>query len=270
MNFERAIAFVQSRGNEVEQARLRYILFYEHPSQKVVAKLVAGQRPDGGWPPFWANDYSSLDATCFHLAQAEQLGISEHETAIPRAVRFLAQRQFSDGSWEEDESFADSAPPWAKPGNLPAKLYLTANCGLWLAIWRGSENQATKAADYLQSYLDQDGHLPGFLHTHWLVAGLWYKLGRHELSELVFKSLSENIGDLATSNLSWLIISVYVAGVSMDHPLVGKTVSLLEQSQHEDGRWPSEDGPDRDVHSTLEAIRALALCGRMHVRGAAW
>ncbi|MBN2390877.1 MAG: terpene cyclase/mutase family protein [Anaerolineae bacterium] len=263
MNFERAIAFVQSRGNEVEQARLRYILFYEHPSQKVVAKLVAGQRPDGGWPPFWANGYSSLDATCFRLAQAEQLGISEHETALTRAVHFLAHRQFSDGSWEEDESFADSAPPWAKPGDLSARLYLTANCGLWLAIWRSPDHRAVEAADYLRLYLDQDGHLPGFLHTQWLAAGLWYKLGRHELSELVFKHLSENTNTLATSNLSWLIISVYLAGVSTDHPLVSKAVSLLEQSQHEDGRWSSEDGPNQDVHATLEALYALALCGRV-------
>lgn len=237
MNFESAIAFVQSQGNEVEQARLRYILFDERPSQNVVANLFVGQRPDGGWSPFWANDYSSLDATCFRLAQAEQLGVPGDETAIIRAVRFLAQRQTPDGSWEEDESYAHSAPSWAKPGSLPARLCLTANCGLWLAVWRSPDEKAARAADYLQAYLDPAGHLPGFLHTHWLAGGLWHKLGRHESSKLVFKYLDENIHDLAVSNLSWLITTMDVAGVPTNHPLVSKAVSLLEQSQHEDGRW---------------------------------
>lgn len=36
--------------------------------------------------------------------------------------------------------------------------------------------------------------------------------------------------------------------------------ALLERAlatQRPDGGWPSADGPDREVHTTLEAIRAL-------------
>ncbi|OGO36286.1 MAG: hypothetical protein A2W35_17990 [Chloroflexi bacterium RBG_16_57_11] len=69
MNPERAIQFVRSQGNAIEQARLRVILANEPPTPAVVAGLFAGQRSDGGWPAFWAQDYSSLDATCFRLAQ---------------------------------------------------------------------------------------------------------------------------------------------------------------------------------------------------------
>ncbi|MBN2382564.1 hypothetical protein JXQ70_06760 [bacterium] len=61
INLERASAFIRSKGNEVEQARLKYFLSDERPAQEVVAKFCAGQRPDGGWSPFWAKDYSSLD-----------------------------------------------------------------------------------------------------------------------------------------------------------------------------------------------------------------
>ncbi|MCC6192114.1 MAG: hypothetical protein IT318_24045 [Anaerolineales bacterium] len=38
--------------------------------------------------------------------------------------------------------------------------------------------------------------------------------------------------------------------------------SSLDAAQSVDGRRPSEDGAGQDVHSTLEALRALRLCGR--------
>jgi len=111
MDTRLAIAFVAHHGDPIEQARLRYLLSREHPAQETVAHLLSGQRPDGGWAPFWASDYSSLDATCFRLAQAEQLGLSAAEPAIACAVAFLARRQRADGSWEEDNSVASAAPP---------------------------------------------------------------------------------------------------------------------------------------------------------------
>lgn len=263
MNFERAVELVSRRGNEVEQARLKYLLANEPASQEVVATLFAGQRPDGGWSPFWAKDYTSLDATCFRLAQAEQLGITPSETAIVRAVHFLAQRQSSDGVWEEDKRVADLAPPWAAPGDLSARLYLTANCGLWVALLSDTNSRTLTAAGYLKAHLDPQGHLPSFLHTHWLAGGLWHKLNWPEAAERVFECLSRRLSDLAVSNLAWLITTVRAAGVSTNHPLVGKAALLLEQSQRADGCWPSEDGASHDVHSTLEAIRALWLCGRV-------
>lgn len=151
MNLEKAVAFVKSQGNEVEQARLNYVLRDEQPSPDVVARLFARQRPDGGWSPFWASDYTSLDATCFRLAQAEQLGLTESENAVARAIHFLVHRQSPDGSWEEDKRVAGLAPPWVTPGDLSAKLYLTANCGLWTALLGNPENRAEKAAGYLQT-----------------------------------------------------------------------------------------------------------------------
>ena len=262
VNFEKAVEFVKSRGNKVELARLWYILANEHPSPQVVTQLFAAQRSDGGWAPFWAHDYSSLDATCYRLAQAEQLGITASEPAIRRATDFLAQRQSAAGSWEEDRQVAHITPPCAKPGDLSAKLYLTANCGLWLALRAFFPEQTVKAADYLQVYLDQAGHLPSFWHTHWLAGGLWYKLNRLDLAQRVCEYLSRRITDLAVSNLSWLITTLCAAGAPTDQPAVNKAALLLEQSQHADGRWPSEDGAGQDGHSTLEAMRALWLCGR--------
>ena len=57
-----AVAFVRGQGDQVEFFRLEYILNEEPPSRQVVDNLFVGQRQDGGWSPFWAQDYSSLDA----------------------------------------------------------------------------------------------------------------------------------------------------------------------------------------------------------------
>lgn len=263
MNPEKAIAFVKRDGNDVECARLGVLLEAKEPSREIIARLFADQRPDGGWAPFWAQDYSSLDATCFRLAQAEQLGIGEAEPAIRRAVAFLAERQVSDGSWQEDDSVAGVAPPWTTPGQLPATLYLTANCGLWLALLSDEVDLASRAAAYLQEHLGDDGQLPGFLHTHWLAGAMWHKLRRQEPAERAFTYLSERIGDLASSNLSWLITTLSAAGVPAHHNLVSDAASLLARAQEDDGRWRSEDGPAQDVHATLEALRAIRFVGAL-------
>ena len=257
MNLEQAIQFIKSQGHEIEQARLTVILTNERPLPEVVARLFAGQQVDGGWSPFWAQDYSSLDATCFHLAQAEQLGIGGDQPEIQRAIRFLSGRQLQQGSWEEEARVAGSAPPWAKPGELSAMLYLTANCGLWLALLDGDQDRPVKAAAFLKMHLDNHGQLPGFMHTHWLAGGLWHKLGWQEPAKRVFGYLTQNLAKLAASELAWLLTTLRISGVRFDHPLAEDAVALLENLQHEDGHWPSADGQGYEVHTTLEAMRVL-------------
>lgn len=262
MNWQAAITFVSSEGDLVEQARLRFLLDSERPASEVIQQLFAGQREDGGWSPFWAPGYSSLDATCFRLAQAEQLGVMVNEPATRYALAFLARRQRNDGSWEEEESVAALTPPWATPGDLAARLYLTANCGFWLAAFSDKPENARRASGYLQGYLDDEGHLPTFLHAHWLAGGLWYRLNWQEDAKSLFSYLAQRLPELPASNLAWLMTTLLLAGVLANDHLIGQAASLLEQSQEQDGRWPSEDGSGRDVHATLEALRALRLCGR--------
>src|SRR5579863_5101634 len=100
IDFDRAVAWVRAHGNEFDQARLDTLLEDGClPSDNPRQRFLAGQREDGGWAPFWAPDYSSLDATCFRLAQGEALDIGRWEPAFERAVAFLRRRQRADGSW---------------------------------------------------------------------------------------------------------------------------------------------------------------------------
>jgi hypothetical protein len=157
---------------------------------------------------------------------------------------------------------AEQTPPWAVPGDLAARLYLTANCGFWLAALADPSEHARRAAGYLPRYLDEAGQLPTFVHAQWLAAGLWYRLHYQEASR-VFSSLAQRLTDLPASNLAWLLSTLLLAGMLADHPLIQEAASRLEQQQEPDGRWASEDGPSRDVHTTLEAMRVLRLCHRL-------
>ena len=269
-DYERAVSFILAHGSGVELHALNELEGgdrYEVPSDSVVEQqLLDGQRPDGGWAPFWAADYSSLDATCYRLAQFERAWIPSW---LPQtALEFLRSRQRPDGSWEEDESVRDLVPPWTKPGDLAARLYVTANCGWWLINGmahgaQGYEDEAARAGAYLEQYLAPDGSLPSFLQTHWLAAALWIRLewGQPDLPEQAKRALdylATRLDDETPAGaLGWMLTTLAGLGIPEEHPAITKAVALLDQQQRPDGGWTSEDGPGRDTWVTMQALLAL-------------
>ncbi len=263
MSYTQAIQFVQNNGNPIEQARLSYLLFDQPASPSIIAEFCSLQNQDGSWSPFWAEKYSSLDATCFHLAQAYQLGVGKSEAAIAKAFTFIAHHQKSNGSWEEEQSGGEMAPPWAKPGELSAKLYLTANCGYWLAISRSYQENARKAALFLANNLNHSGQLPSFLQTHWLAIGIWRYTGLAQQAEQTTRYLATRLRDFSANNLTWMISVLWSVQVPVNHPFIIEAVARLLSLQQSNGQWQSDDGPEYDVHTTLEALFALKLCERI-------
>jgi hypothetical protein len=273
-DYERAVAFILAHGSGVELHALNELEGGDRPeapsANEVERQLLEGQRADGGWAPFWASDYSSLDATCYRLAQAETAGLSR-----PReALEFLRSRQRQDGSWEEDESVRNLAPPWARPGDLAARLYLTANCGWWLVngmvhSTQGYEDEAARAGAYLEQYLAPDGSLPSFLQTHWLAAALWIRpswdgsfssvpLNLSESANHTLDYLATQLDDQTPAGaLGWMLTTLAPLGVPPKHPVITKAIVLLSQQQRPDGGWTSEDGPERDTWVTLQALTTL-------------
>lgn len=260
MDLQAANQFISAHGDPAEQARLRWLTLHEPPDPFVREACLAGQRRDGGWAPFWDPEYSSLDATCFRLSQARQLGIGAHEPEIVRALAFLVERQSSRGSWEEDASEAAVAPPWASPGEPRARLYLTSNCGYWLALPGGDRPAAKRAASFLRRRLKPDGSLPTYLNSHWLAAGLWLRLERSEPAEAVMGWLLTRLSELSPASCAWLITALRTAGAPASTELLRAALAALEAGQQPDGRWVSDDGPGRDVNATLEALHAIQLC----------
>lgn len=253
-----AITYIEANGDIVEQARLRYLLEQRPPSAAALRQLSNAQQPDGGWSPFWLPDYSSIDATCFRLAQAWELGLGIDELAVADALRFLMIRQRGDGSWEEETDVADVAPPWAMPGDTAANLYLTANAAYWLALY--DMDGALPAAHFLAAHQELHGRLPSFPHTHWLAAGLWQRTAQTAEAERILAYLLTQLDDnLSPGNLAWLITALCDAGIPPTDPLITAAAERLAALQEADGSWTADDGPLYTVQTTLQALRALRL-----------
>ncbi|WFE58124.1 prenyltransferase/squalene oxidase repeat-containing protein [Micromonospora sp. WMMD712] len=133
VDLDAAIGFVVAHGDAVERARLSWLRAGATPSPELLDSAEVGQTPTGGWPAVWGTDLASVDATCFRLAELDDLG-ALGRPAARRALDWLASRQQADGGWEEDAALADDAPWWARPGDPEARLYLTATVTFWLTV----------------------------------------------------------------------------------------------------------------------------------------
>ena len=268
MNSSLAAAFVEQRGDPVQRARLRYIYQDQPPAPEALRQLLAGQRPDGGWQPAWSPNYSSIDATCFRLFQAEQLGLGATEPALIASLHFLVNRQQADGAWEEAPNLSSVTPPWALPCSREARLYLTASSGYWLARLAPADmgslrESANRASNYLLLYAGGRDRLPSFLQADWLAAGMWQCLGRTDLTGRICTFLETRVPEMPAGHLAWLIVTLRGAGLEATHPLLAAAGERLAGLQAADGHWPSEDGPSRDIDETLDALYALRLARRL-------
>jgi hypothetical protein len=260
-NFTSAIEFVHRYGNAVEQSRLRYLLDDESATAEIRESFERSQRNDGGWAPPWSPDYSSIDTTCFQLTLAGQAGIEPNSPLVIDAVRFLAERQRSDGSWQEEESEAANAPPWAHPDDSSAPLYLTANAGLRLALIGIIPAVADRAADFLQARQQADGSIDSYLPTYWLAAALWQQTGRIDTAASTIDHLASRVPDLSAGNLAWMILALREGGVAADNATVIAALDRLLALRDPAGHWPEDEGADNAVHVTIEALKLLQLCG---------
>jgi hypothetical protein len=258
---ERALAFLRGQPHAsldaAGHARLRFLLHGAPPSDADLGVVFEGQRPDGGFAPFWRADYSSLDACGYRLAQAEALGAPRQHAAVRRTIAHLRERQQRDGCFEEDARVADMAPPWAMPGDPAATLYLTANCGFWLALYDPLVDAANAAGRYLHNQLQKGDALASFRQANWLAAGLWHRLGWVKPFDYASAYLSRQLDGFDASDCAWLGATLLAAGVPAMHPLIAAARERLIALQAPDGRWPSADGPERDARVILDALRVL-------------
>jgi hypothetical protein len=272
VDLDAAIGYVVAHGDRVERARLSYLRSGIAPPPEVLDKVETGQAPDGGWPAFWAGDVASVDATCFRLAELDDLGALTRPPAR-NALDWLARRQRPDGMWEEDESLAGSAPPWAQPGDAEARLYLTTNVAFWLTVAGSGKDQMgdlplriedneygatiTRAGEAFRASLRPDGTWPSFLVTGWLGAALLYHLAWFYEAAQIQVNLRDRLPDMSPADCASMLAALRRIGMSTNDLLLEAARRRLGETQRSDGGWESDDGEAFDVHTTLTAIRAL-------------
>jgi len=270
---EAAVGFVVAHGDVVDRARLAWLRSQTAPTEDVLDKLESGQAVKGGWPPLWDSRVASIDATCFRLAELDDLGALDRPLA-KQALAWLAGRQREDGRWEEDASLAGIAPSWARPGDTDAGLYLTVNAGFWLAVsgpppgssptW-GSHSEesgeyvpaAQRAAEVFKAAMEPDGSWTSYLVTGWLGGALLYYLGAFYESAQIQVALAERVPEMSPSDTAGLAARMRRVGMAADDWLLVAARKRLAETQRTDGGWDSADGEAFNVHTTLTALRAL-------------
>jgi hypothetical protein len=264
VDLDAAIGYVVAHGDPVDRARLSWLRSGLLPPTDVIDKVEMGQAPDGGWPAIWGGDVASVDATCFRLSELDDLGALDRPAART-AVRWLANRQRPDGMWDEDESLAGTAPPWAQPGDPEARLYLTTNAAFWLTVStparRIEDNEyaaiITRAVEAFRASLAPDGTWPSFLVAGWLGAALLYHLGWFYEAAQIQVKLADRVPQMSPADCAAMLSALLRIGMSSSDHLLAAARRRLSETQRSDGGWESDDGEAFNVHTTLTAIRAL-------------
>lgn len=264
VDLDAAIGYVVAHGDAVDRARLAWLRTGQAPPADVLEKAEVGQAPDGGWPAYWGANVASVDATCFRLAELDDLGAIDRPAAR-RALGWLGRSQRPDGMWEEDASLAGIAPPWAQPGDDEARLYLTTNAAFWLVVGgpgtgADADEHATRlarAAEAFRASLGPGGSWPSFLVTGWLGCALLYHLGWFYESAQIQVALADRVPQMSAADTASMSAALRRVGMAAEDWLLGAARRRLSETQRSDGGWESDDGDQFNVHTTLAAIRAL-------------
>lgn len=267
VDVDAAIGFVVAHGDQVDRARLGWLRSEVPPPEDLVARVEMGQSSSGGWPAYWGGDVASIDATCFRLAELDDLG-ALRRPAARAAVTWLQGRQRPDGTWQEDESLAGNAPPWATPGDPEATLYLTASTGFWLSVAGppvpAPSPEATAHAEVVaravhafRAAMRPDGSWPSFLVAGWQAAALLFATGWFYEAAQIQVILAARVPELSGADAAWLAASLRRVGISGDDFVMKAARRRLAETQRSDGGWSSDDGDAFNVHTTLQAIRGM-------------
>ncbi|AGZ39119.1 prenyltransferase/squalene oxidase repeat-containing protein [Actinoplanes friuliensis] len=265
VDIDAAIRYVVTNGDPVERARLAYLRAGTPPPPPALVRLEADQTAAGGWPAGGDSTVPSIDATCFRLAELDDLG-GLHGAQVDRALAWLAAVQHNDGSWQEDQSLAAEAPAWAMPGDPEATLYLTAVAGFWITVAEVEahphhevpptyERTLAAATRFVAAQLRPDGSWPSFLAAGWHAAGLLHEQQHFYESARVQLVLGDRMEDMSPAEVANMAAALRRVNLGDDW-LLQSARKRLGETQRKDGGWDSDEGPLFDVNTTLIAIRA--------------
>jgi hypothetical protein len=265
VDIDAAIGYVVAHGDPVERARLSYLRTGAKPSDSIIERIGSGQTAAGGWPAGGDGSVPSVDATCFRLAELDDLG-GLQGPQVERALEWLAQQQRPDGTWQEDAALAAEAPAWAMPGDPEATLYLTAVAGFWMTVAElaahphheapaSYADTLASAARFVVDQLRPDGTWPSFLATGWHAAGLLHEAQFFYESARVQLILGDRVGDMSAADVANMAAALRRLNLGDDW-LLSSARKRLGETQRTDGGWDSDEGPVFDVNITLTAIRA--------------
>lgn len=262
VNLEKAVTYVQAKGDIIERARLACILWGKPPQNAVLQKLAEMQNPDGGLP-YWIKDFSTVCDTVYVLTWFDDIS-SRRGSLVEHAINFLLKHQKEDGGWDEVERVKETnPPPFLIPGKINTRVWLTAYCAHWFVRFGYAEPPEAKGCPvkFLLAYRETSGRLVGYLRATWDALVLFsYHPGPNsevfkQTLEVIEKEFSPEKWE--GSYLAWLLCCLRDAGLPAHHPFVHRCLDELIKKQRPDGSWESEDGEEYAANATIEASRVI-------------
>ncbi len=267
MDAKKALRYVNERGSEIEKARAFRAISGGKAPVAVEGEISRLQNADGGFPLYQEKGGSStLDSTLFVFGWLDQLGLIPSPLCA-RSCQFLLERQESDGGWDERSLPPPlELPPWSMPGDLKARLYLSAHALFWLEAAGLNERPIPlrRAISFILSHQEENGKFYGYLHTTWIGSSALLLAGTDFLApaRLGLDYLLKREPELwEASQMAWALSSFARAGLPGNHPLIEKLLRALMEKQRPDGSWASEDGDAYAAEATVSALWGFRLYG---------
>ena len=262
MNITESISFVEANGTDLENARLRCLLYGTQPEPGVLQPFLDLQNADGGFPfRMEQGNPTALNHTQVALLWMDELGLLD-APASQNAFEYVLRTQREDGGWNEEIAIAQyDPPPWAIPGEPWARVYLTAQSAFWLAVGGYRTSPGFQSAlDFLLKHQEESGKFQGFLHNTWIATSVFWMAGAlyaepagKGLAALAARPLAKWVD----SQIAWALDCLGRAGLPQDEPFVKAGLAELLRRRSAEGKWVSEDGEARTVGAVLEALKVL-------------
>ncbi len=262
MDVTESISFVEANGTDLETARLRCILYGTAPGPEALEPFLALQHPDGGFPfRMEQGNPTALNPTQVALLWMDELGMLD-SSAAHSAFEYLLRSQREDGGWDEEAAIAAyDPPPWAAPGELNARIYLTAQSAFWLAAGGyGNHPGFPHALEFLIKYQDESGRFQGFPHNTWIATSVFWMAGApyNETARMGMEALAAKpLADWVDSQIAWALDCLGRTGLPKEDPFVEAGLAELMRRRGAEGKWISEDGEARTVGAVIEALKVL-------------
>ncbi|MFZ0533296.1 MAG: prenyltransferase/squalene oxidase repeat-containing protein [Anaerolineales bacterium] len=262
MDIDQSISFIESKGSDLEKARLNCLLHGTTPLQEIIQGFIELQNEDGGFPfRMQKGNLSTINETTIALWWMEELELLASPTAN-QAFAYLLSTQQADGSWDEDPRIAQyELPPWMQLGDPKIRLYLSAYATYWLAVGGYINLPAfRKAIHFLIRSQDKSGRFYGYLHTTWIAVGAILMTGDRyaTIVSLGIQALSDKpLTEWDDSQIAWALDCLSAGGLPKSDPFVEGCLVELLRRQNSDGSWASGDGEAHAVGATIQALKAL-------------
>jgi hypothetical protein len=268
MDSLKAIEFCRSRGNPLDQYRVRYLFENFVDDNEAVKLLEADEIPGGGFPyEFKKGHPLSLSETSLRFGTMIELGLLDNPLTI-RNAHLLMSLQQEDGSWDENPELKkiENLPHPYNPGIISTRTWLTGEIVRLLARIVGIEHECiVKGCHFMLSQFDGE-KIAGYRIASFLALAVmsWSCRENEKIASALLAKVTEWAKiEKDISFLNWYVECLVDYGLMAQDPLMESLFDRIDAAQHSDGHWGDDDWPEYDVHLTIQSLKHLIWAGKL-------